>query len=96
MNDAAGVAGERGVVSDHDDGIAFFMNFRELFHDDMARAAIEVTRWFVGQNERRLVHECSGNGYPLCLTTAKLPRHIIFSFLKMKRFENFACCLEPL
>ena len=51
VDNAGGVGCERGVMSDHDNGVALSMNIAEFFHDNMAAATIEVAGRLVGKND---------------------------------------------
>ena len=48
VDDTSGVRGKIGIVSDHNNSIAFGMNATELFHDEMGVTAVEITSWLVG------------------------------------------------
>lgn len=96
LDDAASVGRERRVVCHHDDSVAAFMQFGQLFHDDVARFGIEVAGRFVGKNDRRVVDEGAGNGDALRLAAGQLPGHIVFALAEMERFEYLAGHFEPL
>ena len=85
---AGGIRSERRVVGDHNDGVAFGMNVLEFFHDDVGRARIEVAGGFVGENNFRVRDDGASNSNALLLASRKLPRKIIFAFLKMETAES--------
>lgn len=47
MNNSSGIGGEGGVVGDHDNSIAFFVDVGEFFHDDVGVFRVKVACRFV-------------------------------------------------
>ena len=75
-------------MRDHNNSIALRVNVTEFFHDNVARAAVEVAGWLIGENNRRLRDKAASNGDALLLTTRELVRHVVFALLKMEVLEN--------
>ena len=65
--DAPGVAGGFRIVGDHNDRSAAGIELTEESHDLSARRRVEIAGRFVGQEDRRVVHEGSGNRDALLL-----------------------------
>src|SRR3569833_297957 len=72
VNDAVGVLGDVGLVSDEDDGVAFGLELIEERHDLHAGLGVEVAGGFVRQDDGRAVDQRAGDGYALALTTGEL------------------------
>jgi hypothetical protein len=72
MNRALGMARKTLVVRDHANGGAFAMQLLQQLHDSFAIARIEVTRWFVSEQDQRLAAEGARDGNTLLLTARKL------------------------
>ena len=80
----------------HNDSIASAVQLSQLFHDDMARAAIEVTRWLIRQDNRRVIHQGASNCHALHLPTTQLPRHVIFALLEVEILQHRTGLLQTL
>lgn len=94
MNNASGVGGEGGVMSDHNNGIALSVNVTEFFHHNMRRAGIEIAGGFVGEDDFWFSHDGARNGYALLLTARELAGHVVFAFLKVEAPESGGGLLE--
>ena len=89
MNDAGGVGGEIGIMSNHNYGVAFGVEGAEFFHDDVGRAAVKVTGGLVGEDDGWVGDEGSGNGDALLLAARELGRQIIFALFEAEGGKNF-------
>lgn len=69
---AVGLAGDVGVVRDHEDGVAGIVEFAEKLEDDFLVGFVEVTGGLVGEDDSRLIDEGTGDGYALLLTAGKI------------------------
>ena len=61
-------------MSYEDDGDSFCVEFFEHLHHFDTGFGVEVSGGFIGEDHRRTVDQCSGNGYALLLTAGKLGR----------------------
>ena len=75
-------------MSDHNDGIALFMDVFELFHDDVGRAGVEIAGRFIGEDDFGATDNGAGDSDTLLLATRKLLGVIIFAHLEMKTSEG--------
>ena len=62
------------LVRDHHDGHAAVVERLEGLHDFDARAAVEVAGWLVGEEQRGLIDERTGDGHALLLAAGELVR----------------------
>jgi hypothetical protein len=67
MYHPVGVLRHLFIMGNRDDGYTAFTDVCELREDPVAGLTIQVSSRFVGEDEPRLVHECSGDGDPLPL-----------------------------
>src|SRR5699024_2690728 len=72
QHDAVGAGGGAGIVGDHDDGLAEFVdrgpqNAQHL----LTGVRVEVAGGFVGDDDIRLRHECAGDGDALLLAAGE-------------------------
>ena len=81
-NDPACVQSDILFVRDQDDGISLAIEFFEEVHDLDARGRIEVSGRFVGEEDRRFVHEGTRYGDALPLSSRKLIRLVRHSISK--------------
>ena len=65
-----------GLVGDQDDGVALGVQPLEEPHDLLAGLGIEVPRGLVGEEDRGLHDEGSGDGHPLALPARELARPV--------------------
>ncbi len=56
---------------------------------------VQVTGWFVGQDELGMVHQGSGNGHPLPFPTRKLGWEVIHPGPQANYFHTFLCPFYP-
>lgn len=96
IDDSRRIAREIRVVGNHDNRVAHPMEEGQLFHDDVARSAIEISSWLVCKDDAGLVDKRASNRDTLHLAARKLPWHVILTFLQMERLEYFARALETL
>ena len=50
MNNAGGIGGEGGVMSNHDDSVAFRMNLTKFFHNNVGRTRIKIASGLIGED----------------------------------------------
>ncbi len=86
---AAGILGDIRVVGYEDDGSAFGVELLEENQNLETGSRIQVTRCLVGENHGRIVHQCSGDGYTLHLSTRHLIALMIESFAQSYSFQSF-------
>jgi hypothetical protein len=68
-NDPVSIMSNVIFVCYHDDGVPLIMKFLKQVHDIVRGFCIEVTGWFIGKNDRRIVYQRTGNGDTLTLTS---------------------------
>ena len=68
--------------------IAAGMDAIKYFHDFDGSFGIEVTCWFICQNQRRAVYQCPGNSYTLALTTTQFIWFVVAAVLQAN-FTNY-------
>ncbi len=68
VDDAVGVFGDVGLVSDEDDSVAFPVKLVEQRHDLDAGFGVEVAGRLVGQDDGRIIDKGAGDGDALALT----------------------------
>ena len=84
-------------MRDHDDRqAAFLVQPREEPHDLFAHCRIEIAGGFVGENERRLGHHRSSNGYTLLLPPRELARSVLLAAGEAYEREHLRRALTPL
>ena len=71
------MAGDVFLVGDHDEGVALRVELLEQGHDFDARLRIEITRGFVGEDDRRRIDERAGDGDALTLAAGKFVRAVM-------------------
>ena len=57
-------------------GLAAFLHAPERSHDQLAGGGVEVSRGFVSEDERGVVHQRAGDGHALHLAAGKLVRAV--------------------
>ncbi len=78
---AAGIFGDIRVVGYEEDGSALSIELLEENQDLEAGSRIQITRCLVGENHGRIVHQRTGDGYTLHLST----RHLDCSYGRVSR-----------
>jgi hypothetical protein len=71
---APGAGAELGVVGDHDQGDAAFVEGLQGAHHLGAGVMVEITGRLVGKDQTRLGDSCTGDGDPLALAAGELIR----------------------
>ena len=71
-NHAMGVQRDVRLVRHQDDGVAALVQPREKRHDFIAGRGVEISGGFVGQQDRRMVHQRASDGHALALSAGKL------------------------
>lgn len=75
---AAAVAGNGFVVSDLNDGQPSFpVQTLEYVHDDLSGAGVQGTGRLIGQDNRRLANQSTGDGHALLLAARQLERVMV-------------------
>ena len=74
VDGAVGAGGHPGIVRHQQDGDALAVETPEHPQNLLPRPRIEVARRFIGQNERRVIHQRAGDGNPLLLAAGHLRR----------------------
>lgn len=62
-----GDLGDLGVVSDHEDGLARRVEASENREDAAAGRRVQITRWFVSEQDGGLINQGAGDGNALSL-----------------------------
>ena len=86
---AAGILGDVRVVGYEDDGSALSIEFLEENKNLEAGSRIQVTRCLIGKNHGRIVHQRSGDGYTLHLSTRHLIALVIESLAQSHSLQSF-------
>src|SRR5262249_36760474 len=69
VDDTVSVSRDVRLVRDEDDRVAALVETPEQPHDFFARLRVEIARRLIGQQDRRVVHECPRNRHALTLST---------------------------
>ena len=75
-------------MRDHGDGDALVVERLEGGHDFDARAAVEVARRLVGQEQRGIVDERAGDGHALLLAARELVGMMVRAIRQAHEFER--------
>ena len=68
----------------------FLVEIHEKIHDFLASLGIKIAGWLIRKNDRRLSHQCPGNGGSLLLSARKLGRRMCFPPEQPDHFERAA------
>jgi len=96
VNRAVGVAGESGVVGDHQDGGASLVERVEKVHDGVAVLGIQVSGGLVGQEHGGVSRKGPGDGDALLLAARKLGRQVFRAVAHANLFQGLGRALPPL
>ena len=69
---AVGLARDIGVVCNHEDGVAGFVQITEDFEDDFFVGFVEIAGRLIGEDELGLIDERASDGDALLLASGKL------------------------
>ena len=83
-------------VRDDDDGIALAVKIFKQVHDLFTGFRIEVTSGFIGQDDRRIVHQCASNSHTLALTTREFVRLMAHARSEINALKRNLCLFDPL
>ena len=72
LDAAVGLAGDVGIVSNHEDGVAGTVELAKELEDDGFVGFVEIAGGLVGEDELRLIDEGTGNGHTLLLAAGEL------------------------
>jgi hypothetical protein len=92
-HDALTVRGNFVFVRDDDDRLPFGMQLAEERQDLDRRLAIEISSWFVGEQNRRVVQDRARNRDALPLTAGQLIRSVINTLRQTHAVERGQCTL---
>ena len=76
VDDALGPSDQVGVVGDHDDGPTALDEGAEELQHDLGRERVEVAGRLVGDEDRRVIGQRSGDGDALLLATGRARRQL--------------------
>src|SRR5437588_7840660 len=91
MDSPLGMAGETLIVRHHADGGAFAMELLQQFHYRFSISGIEVSGWFIRQQDRWFACQRAGHSHTLLLTAGELRRivaHAMRHSYLLQRFMN--------
>ena len=89
--DRAGCVGRHvGIVRYQDDGNPFRVELLEHPQNLDARVRIEIARRFVGKDQRRAIHQRSGNRHPLLLSARHLIGMVVHAFAQAHVLKRLA------
>ncbi len=66
------------------------MEFAEEGHDVVARARVQITGGFVGEQHRRIVDQRAGDRHPLLLAARELARQVMAAVAQAYALERGA------
>ena len=69
---AVGLGGNTGIVRNEHDSLAALLELMEGLHDKRPGCRVKVSCGLVGQNDRRVVDECTRDGDALHLAAREL------------------------
>ena len=72
LDAAVGLAGDVGVMSDHQNGVAGGMQLVKKVEDDVFVGFIEISRWLIGKNQFWLIDQRAGDGHALLFAAGQL------------------------
>ena len=89
--------GQRPLVGDHDDGhTELILKFAEQGEDRDAGIRVEMSRWFVGEQDTRAIDESAGDRDALLFATRKLSGTMAGAVAQLDAIEGFANALLAL
>ena len=71
-----------------DDCVAHIVQFPEQFQYFSAAGLIQSTGRLIRQKDRRLSHQCSGNGYSLLLSAGQFVRPMSDTVIQPQQFDS--------
>ena len=86
---AARIVGDVWVVGYEDDGSSLGIELLEEYENLETGSGIEVTRSLIGENHGRVVHQSSGDGHTLHLSTRHLVTLVIESLAQAHSLQGF-------
>ena len=90
VDGAVGEMGELLVVGDDDEGLSeFFAQLEEELVQLVAVLGVEAARWFVGEDDGRVVDERSGYSHPLFLSSRQFVGFVVFPVCQSEELEQF-------
>ena len=95
-DDAVGVGGDVGLVSDQDDGVTSPVQAREETHDFLAGLGVQVASGLVGEKDRRMVHQSASDGDALALSAGELVGLVHHAVGQIDLRQSFLRAMNPL
>jgi len=89
MHCAPSVCGDVALMRNENDGVAALIQIFEQRHDFFAGFGIEISSRFVGQDNRRLVHERARDRHALALTAREFVRFVMNPIAQANIGQNF-------
>ena len=86
---AARIVGDVWVVGHEDDGSSLGIELLEEYENLETGSGIEVTRSLIGENHGRVVHQSSGDGHTLHLSTRHLVALVIEALAQAHSLQGF-------
>src|SRR5258706_5139625 len=90
MNDALAAVGHRRVMGDQENRAAVFDELIEESEDGLAGFAVEGAGGFVGQENKRIIHQSAGDADALLLAAGELHGAMIEALGEADAFGHFA------
>ena len=84
------------VGDDHNSAVGPDGRLAEQIHHRQSGLMVKCGRGLVANQEPRVVHQCSGNGDPLLLTTGELAGQALGPLAHPQRFEDKSSALDGL
>ena len=79
-----------GVVSDHQNGSAIYLvYFFQQYQDFLCCFGVQCTRWFIAEQQLRVLYQSTGYGAALLLASGKLGREFIPVFRESQYIQEF-------
>lgn len=77
-------------MRDHDDGLSVFLiRSAQQLNDLVTVLFIQISGWFICQNNCRTVDQCPPDGYALLLSAGEFFRKMRFSSVKSQLIDQF-------
>ena len=87
---AIGQASDGGSVRDHEDSVAFAVQFVEELDHRLLVCFVQISGRLVGEYEFRMIDQRAGHGYTLLLAAGKLSGQMFDAIAQPYALERFA------
>ena len=84
-----------GIVGDHHERYAGAVEVLDQLDDGVTAARVEIAGWFVGQDDRRITKDRSGNRHSLPFAARELVRLMVDSMAEAHLVKRFTGELTP-